>query len=309
MTGPDRGGWPAWVFTRGAVWRAGGSAVRLTPDRPVSKHRLDGLILGGGADVDPSLYGSAAAARGGPDLRAVQRRIGTGRLVRGLLLAPLLYAARSISGFGRLHWVDARRDQMELALLALADRRELPVLGICRGAQLMNVHAGGTLDPSPDAYSETPQPWTPLPRKTVRVVSGTLLRRTLDRERCMVNSLHRQAIARVGKELTASAFDASDVIQGIEHSERPFWLGVQWHPEYLPQSREQQALFSGLVSRAARTSGPSLQATASELPVTNRGRKPGPLSVLIRRYASRGRSAPARISAETLPRSRKTTIG
>ena len=143
-------------------------------------------------------------------------------------------------------------------MLRYADATQLPLLGICRGAQLMNVFAGGTLHQSLDMYIETPQAWTVLPQKEIQICQNTELRRLFG-ERCRVNSLHRQAIARPGAELEISAYDSDRIVQGIERSS-PYWLGVQWHPEYLPQSAEQQRLFRALVDRghaagAARVAG------------------------------------------------------
>lgn len=259
VTGPDRGGWPAWIFTRLAIWRAGGRAIRITPRRkPVTT--LDGVVLGGGADVAPEHYGETLSDSDRPDIRAVSQSEGAYQASLALVLSPLLWGLRRLFSVPRHSGLDLDRDELELSILRYADAKQLPLLGICRGAQLMNVFAGGTLHQSLDKYIETPQAWTVLPQKEIEICQGTELQ-GLFGDRCRVNSLHRQAIARSGAELKISAYDSSKIVQGIERSS-PYWLGVQWHPEYLPQSSAQQQLFRALVERS-RNRPRSLQAATS----------------------------------------------
>lgn len=269
VTGPDEGGAAAWWLTRFALWRAGGRARRITPRRPLSGDTeealggLDGLVLGGGADVDPALYGRespsmAEALRPEGSNRGERLRRWTRRLVAVLTLGLRKLLARRRGAPSR----DPARDTLELRLLRRAVATGKPVLGICRGAQLLNVHFGGTLHRDLEGfYEETPQVWTVRPRKRIEVEAGTLLADVLGTEPCRVNSLHRQAVERPADPLRVSARETNGVVQAVEHPDHPFLLGVQWHPEYLPQIRRQLRLFERLVTAArsgrAGSSAPS----------------------------------------------------
>lgn len=249
ITGPDRGGAAAWLFTSMAVHRAGGRPVRITPGKPRSLDGLAGLIIGGGADVDPGLYGEAPVAPPLKELRRHSRSLPT--FILTLLLFPLIWALRRILSTRQIHRSDADRDALETTLLQEALERGLPILGICRGAQLLNVVCGGTLHQHlNDFYDEVPQLNTIWPQKTVEIIPHSHLAGILGRDRCQVNSLHKQAIREPGESLQAVAREASTVIQAIEYTERHYVFGVQWHPEYLPQREEQRALFSALVEAA-----------------------------------------------------------
>jgi len=249
VSGPDRGGYPAWFFASCAIRCAGGRPLRLTPARGLPERMLDALILGGGADVDPARYGShEKAPRLAPQLKGKSARFKL-RVLLGYLIAPLVYLLRRL--FSARHGgIDPERDALETELLTRALRDGAPVLGICRGAQLINVHLGGTLHHDVASfYVETSNPWGVLPRKRVQLEPGSLLAGLLGRKRAIVNSLHRQAVDRLGKGLIVAAAESNGVVQGIEHPER-FLVGVQWHPEYLPQRPEQRRLFRELVQAA-----------------------------------------------------------
>lgn len=247
VTGPDRGGLTAWLFTRSALRRAGATPLRITPGKPRRSDwpRLEALVIGGGADVgvdeEPTELDEEPRPRG---VRALLRK------AAGYVLAPLVFALRWLFRRRDLMAVDGDRDALELELLAHAERFDLPVLGICRGAQIMSVRAGGTMhrDLSP-FYVETSTPWTVLPTKEVEIEPGALSA-VLGTDRCFVNSLHYHAIDEPGARLRVVARDHARVAQAIESSEHRFWIGVQWHPEYLPQRPEQQQLFRGLVAAA-----------------------------------------------------------
>lgn len=254
VTGPDRGGFPAWLFTSWALRRAGAKPVRIRPgDEPPS--RLDGLVVGGGADVAPERYGAPPMRR--PQAARYRRSRTLPRLVVDYAMAPFIYILRRLFGLARgSGGPDPARDALELALIARAEAAELPVLGICRGAQLLNIHAGGTLHQDLSGfYTERPHRWTMFPRKAIAIAPHSRLQATLRRARCEVNSLHRQAVDALGDGLAIVARDERGVVQGIEHSTRRFWIGVQWHPEYLPQVPEQRRLFGALVEAARRQVG------------------------------------------------------
>ncbi|MDN3517317.1 gamma-glutamyl-gamma-aminobutyrate hydrolase family protein [Aquisalimonas lutea] len=252
VTGPNRGGEAAWLCTRLAVRRAGGRAVRITPARPLAVEALDGLIIGGGADVDPGLYGEEPEHPGFRALRRSSRNLP--RFLVTLALFPLLWALRRLLSTRDTLAADTDRDALEMRLLTRALERELPVLGICRGAQLLNVIRGGSLYQSLEAfYSESPNLWTIWPQKPVRITPSSRLAAALERTYCYVNSLHRQAIRTPAPGLEVVAREDSGVIQAIEDPNAPCVVGVQWHPEYLPQKREQRALFRQLVRVAADT--------------------------------------------------------
>lgn len=247
ITGPDRGGLAAWLAAAWAVRRAGGRPLRLRPGRPREGVALDGLIVGGGADVSGLLHPDP------PDAASAAVRVARPwRRWLPLLLAPLLYLLRRALSTLRSPSPDPDRDRLEQRLLEACLAEGRPVLGICRGAQLLNVVRGGRLHRDlADFYVETPQLRTLLPQKTVDITADSRLAQILGRRRCRVNALHRQAIARLGEGLVVSAREANRVIQAVEDPAQAFVIGVQWHPEYLPQRPEQRALFTALVAAAA----------------------------------------------------------
>jgi putative glutamine amidotransferase len=185
------------------VAAAGGLPVALPHEPELAEHYLaliDGLIVTGGAfDVDPSLYGAGE----------------------------------------RHHTVTLkeRRTQFEWAVTQGAIARDLPILGICGGQQLLNVVLGGTLiqhipDAVPEALAhEQPNPRTE-PGHEVAVLAGSLLHRVTGASALPVNSAHHQAAERVGAGIVVSATAPDGVIEAIEDPRRRFCLGVQWHPEY-----------------------------------------------------------------------------
>jgi len=221
----ERAAWGAWnltadllpaVYAR-SVEAAGGIAVLLPPQSELASpvvERLDGLIISGGADVDPDRYARPPH--------------------------PLTGGLRP------------DRDTWELSLLEAAQQAGLPTLGICRGLQVMAVHAGGQLQQHvPDVVGHdehSPGPnsfgWT-----SVRTTAGSLTRRLVG-EDLQVSCHHHQAVSE-HPGLIASARAADGTIEGIEHPDRPFWLAVQWHPE----NGDDYGLFLGLVTAAAERLG------------------------------------------------------
>lgn len=213
VTGPSRGGRTARWFTAFSVRRVGGLPLPVTPDAPVVDwDEVDAIVLGGGSDVDPARYREA----------------------------PILTDD-----------LDPRRDELEWEVLEQATARALPVLGICRGAQLLNVFSGGTLHQRlRDVVDEHDDRRQLLALKHIRVERGSRLHHALGTTELRVNSLHRQGVARLGIGLIASAYDRFGVVQGIERPHGPFCVGVQWHPELLPGRTSQRRLFAALVRAA-----------------------------------------------------------
>jgi len=205
-----------------AVMRAGGLPILLPHEvEQVDAYldRLDGLIVtGGNFDVDPSLFGDDSRH---PTVKT-----------------------------------KARRTAFELAATRGALDRDLPLLGICGGQQLLNVVLGGTLiQHIPDEVGgalahEQPNP-RDQPGHLVRVIHGTLLRRICQTDELAVNSAHHQAAKAVGPGVVVNAIAADGVIEGIEAPARRFCLGVQWHPEYAISAGDER-IFEAFVASCRR---------------------------------------------------------
>jgi len=199
------------------VAAAGGVPVLLPPVPGIAAAvaRLDGLVLTGGGDIDPASYGAAPHPRTGP--------------------------------------VSAERDRAELDLLAAALAAGLPVLGICRGLQLLNIARGGTLHQHLDDLrpasgpGHAPGPGT-FGRHPVRVAAGSMLDGIVRADRPFaVPTAHHQAIDRLGAGLTATAWADDGIIEAVELTggeHHPFVLAVQWHPEAGDDPRLFQALIA-----------------------------------------------------------------
>lgn len=247
VTGPDRGGAAAWLFSALAIWRVGGRPLRIRPSHRRSIDELDGLIIGGGADVSPALYGEH---RHLPVRELSDHGVLGWRRALGFVLFPLLWLMRRLLTKKR-GGLDPARDELEHALIGQAIERQLPMLGICRGMQLINVALGGTLHQSLEGfYDEYPAIRSVLPRKRVELAEGSRLHAIVGADSALVNALHRQAIDRLGEGLGAAAREANGVLQGFEARGDRWLIGVQWHPEYLPQRPDQRALFAALVDEA-----------------------------------------------------------
>lgn len=193
-----------------AVLAAGGLPLHIPIDVDAADvvDVLDGIVLTGGADLDPNLYGAEAETDEFPP--------------------------------------EPERDALELGLLEHSGRTATPVLGICRGLQLANVAAGGSLhqDIPPHARFDRP-PETEL--HDVVTVDGTIVHQ-LYGKRHSVNSLHHQTVDRVGDDLTVSARSPDGTVEAIEHTSLPI-IAVQWHPEMM-RSAEHDPIFTWLVKAA-----------------------------------------------------------
>lgn len=218
-----------------SVEQAGAIPVVLPPvrpeDVPAILDRLDGIVLSGGVDVDPSLYGQAAH----PKLGRVNRR----------------------------------RDDFELALTREALRRDTPILAICRGQQVLNVATGGTLVqdiPSTIEGAMLHGGKGPRSRRAHRaeVTASSRLRAILGRDVLSVNSIHHQSVDRPGEGVVVSARCPEDgVVEGVEMPDRRFVVGVQWHPEsFWNQTDSFQTLFDAHVE-ACRATAPALAGVRS----------------------------------------------
>ncbi len=203
----------------------GGAPVIIPPHLEETRlraifERLDGLILSGGGDVLPALFGEEDG--------------------------------------GLVQFVDERRDRAELALARWALAEGLPLLAICRGLQVLNVAGGGTLIQDipthvPEALSHSTVTGRPLAAvaHTVEVAADSRLAALVGAGELGVNSSHHQAARAVGAELVVTARAPDGVIEGLESPAHPFCVGVQWHPEAMVESQPvMRRLFEGLVEAA-----------------------------------------------------------
>jgi putative glutamine amidotransferase len=213
-----------------AVEAAGGVPVVIPPMAEDAigplLDRLDGVCLSGGPDIDPVGYGERPHPSLGP--------------------------------------TEIDLDRFEIAVARLADDRGLPLLGICRGAQALNVARGGTLHqhvPDLAGVSLNHRQTAPgeRPAHSVAIEPGSLLARTLGRRVARVNSFHHQAVKRLGRGLRVVARAPDGVVEGIEASDGRFVLGVQWHAECLIERATQLKLFRGLVAAAETEAAPALR--------------------------------------------------
>lgn len=169
---------------------------------------------------------------------------------------PFLFGEETLDHCGS---VSAERDQMEFTLLPLVMESGKPILGICRGIQLLNIVLGGTIwqDIPSQVKSEFPlahtQPFAyTLPSHTVTLKPDSRLAKISELNQLSVNSMHHQAVKDVAPVLIASAVSSDHLVEAVEMPEYPFFIGVQWHPEYLWEKNEAAArLFSEFVRAAA----------------------------------------------------------
>jgi putative glutamine amidotransferase len=199
----------------------GGEPVRLYPDIvhdcDAVLDTLDGLVLTGGGDMDPALYG------------------------------------RKIDGTDA-NTIYPERDRMELGLTRAAVARDMPIFGVCRGIQVINVALGGTLTQHVEGHTGKNNTFAAPRPHAVNIQPGSLLDRTLVCGPIIeANSYHHQAVlpADLAPGLVITGQTADGVIEAMEHIEHPWLLGVQWHPERLYElCIEHRRLWEGFVEAA-----------------------------------------------------------
>jgi putative glutamine amidotransferase len=202
-----------------AVWRAGGIPVTVGPaDLPRLKEILknvSGIILTGGEDIDPQLH-------------------------NGIPNAPALF--------------NSTRDELELKILKLNRELDLPLLGICRGTQLLVVSRSGKLESHDHHWEKLKRHSTSLlslGKHNTIIHSGTELREIIKSDSIKVISIHHHAAAASGKLRISAVAEDDDCIEAVECPEAYWTLGVQWHPELqAPFNRKHQALFNTLVKKS-----------------------------------------------------------
>jgi len=202
------------------VNRAGGNAVLLPPeaaDIVTLLDRIDGLILSGGGDISSDLYGGFPH----PDL----------------------------------YGVNIDRDRTEMLAVKYAIEYKLPLLGICRGIQIMNVALGGTLiEHIPEMVGETVRHRLPDDKEnlhSVKLLPNSLTARIFGMVEMDVPSFHHQAVRKVASSLKEVAHAQDEVIEAVEMPAHPFFIGVQWHPE-LSEDPLQEKLFNAFIEATAR---------------------------------------------------------
>ncbi|MGN7407799.1 gamma-glutamyl-gamma-aminobutyrate hydrolase family protein [Sporosarcina sp. SAFN-010] len=208
-----------------AILRAGGLPVVLPAgleDIDEICDRIDGLLLTGGEDVNPLLFGEEP-----------KHQLGK--------IAP-------------------ERDDMEMALAKCAVGKDMPVLGICRGHQILNVALGGTIyqhiytDLEGPLLQHKQQADRNYPTHTVVVEKGSRLSNYVEGKEVLVNSLHHQAVHDVPKPLVVTGKAKDGIIEALESTEHKFVMSVQWHPEALSNLGDKTSLrlFGGLVEASRK---------------------------------------------------------
>jgi putative glutamine amidotransferase len=215
VTGPTRRAMMPRMLVSLVLRLCGARPMQLRPGDNFDHRSFDAVVVTGGHDIDPVLY----AAK--PEV---------------------------------IPRYDRERDEFESRVIDLALAHELPLLGICRGAQLLNARLGGSLfQELKNLRRETSNRWTILPLKTL-LIDSPELSSLLGGQRCRINSLHNQGIDRLGEGIRVSGRDLDGIVQAIEDPQRRFLMGVQWHPEFLIYQSRQRRLFRALVD-AARGNG------------------------------------------------------
>jgi putative glutamine amidotransferase len=203
--------------------RRAGAVPVLIPPQPENAAELveglDGILLAGGEDCDPGLYGQERHPK----------------------VVDLM---------------DQRRQSNDLTLAKVARERGIPTFGICLGLQMMNVAAGGTLVQDIDSAMETEIQHASIPedraRHDVIIEQGTKLASIVPATELNVNSSHHQAVGTIAEGLRVTAHAPDGVVEGLEDPKHPFYLGVQWHPEDMTGEGSASTLFGAFVDAARK---------------------------------------------------------
>ncbi len=210
-----------------AIQKAGGIPILIPSggaqtDLYCLRQKLDGILLSGGADIDPQRFNGAAHPR--------------------------------------VYDVDAERDELEIHLMEIAFHTGWPVLGICRGLQVMNVALGGSLytdiaDQLPGALRHDcyPDHERDYPAHNVAISPNSRLMSIVQTDLFGVNSLHHQGIDNLAPGLTPTAKSPDGLIEAVELPDHPFAIGVQWHPEEMQDSPTMCAIFQAFIQAIYRT--------------------------------------------------------
>mgnify|MGYP001343676042 CR=1 FL=1 len=205
-----------WLCVKFALWLAGAKAVRMTALQNDVIECYDGFIIAGGADIDPAMYGQENSA--------------------------------SMD-------IEPERDTLEKKVIEYAIVQNRPILGICRGLQMINVVKGGSLHQQARDYYEHFVPTHSVlgrifVRRQVSIVKDSLLEKICSGlDRLKVNSIHHQAINTLAPGLKIAAHDDHQLIQAIENTsnKEPLIFGVQWHPEFMVYKKQQLDIFKMFV--------------------------------------------------------------
>jgi len=212
VTGSGQRFSPSWWCIRLSIWLAGGRARRISTRHQVPREDLNALVISGGDDIHPSLFG------GEPNPS---------------------------------QFYDVDRDKLELEYIKFALKHKIPMLGICRGHQLINVVLGGNLHGDiREMRRKTYNRRGLMATKTILVKSDSLLRKIVGKGKLKANSLHFQAVDTVAPTIRCTATDLDQFCQAIELPDAGV-IGVQWHPEYLFYLKPHLKLFCWLVESSA----------------------------------------------------------
>ena len=209
ISGAKKGSKLAFLFIDFLIGKGNIKPIFVNPNSKIPSS-FDGLIITGGADINPLLYSKSVD--------------------------------KSVKN------IDSKRDKLELKLLDIAVKKELPILGICRGMQLINIYFGGTLHQDIAKLNlKYPHKNSVFPIKKIKILKDTKLYKIVNKTTIYVNAIHHQSVDKLGKNLRVNAYDKNKIVEGIESIDKNFLIGVQWHPEYIFYKRESKKLFSSFV--------------------------------------------------------------